>query len=56
VWGVPKEIVERQLAHFKKVHPGYEAGVSGALHKMSRGKASEIAQQQIIPRGMEAAE
>ncbi len=29
--GVPKEIVERQLAHFKKVHPDYEAGVRAAL-------------------------
>lgn len=29
--GVPKEIVERQLGHFGKVHPDYEAGVRAAL-------------------------
>ncbi|MBF7682859.1 catalase [Acinetobacter sp. B5B] len=31
--GVPKEILERQLAHFKRVHPDYEAGVRKALHE-----------------------
>ncbi|TCL75772.1 catalase KatA [Rhizobium sp. BK251] len=29
--GVPKEIVERQLGHFKLIHPDYEAGVRAAL-------------------------
>ncbi|WP_411506542.1 catalase-related domain-containing protein, partial [Brucella anthropi] len=29
--GVPGFIVERQLAHFKLVHPDYEAGVRKAL-------------------------
>jgi catalase len=29
--GVPDFIVERQLAHFDKVHPGYGAGVRNAL-------------------------
>ncbi|PTM98349.1 catalase KatA [Mycoplana dimorpha] len=29
--GVPGEIVERQLAHYKLVHPDYEAGVRAAL-------------------------
>lgn len=29
--GVPKEIIERQLAHFKKADPAYEAGVRKAL-------------------------
>ena len=29
--GVPDEIVERQLAHFEKVHPDYAAGVRKAL-------------------------
>lgn len=29
--GVPKEIVERQLAHFEKVHPDYAEGVRRAL-------------------------
>ena len=29
--GVPKEIVERQLAHFQKADPAYAKGVRGAL-------------------------
>lgn len=29
--GVPKEIIERQLAHFEKADPAYAAGVRGAL-------------------------
>jgi catalase len=29
--GVPKDIVERQLGHFEKVHPDYAAGVRKAL-------------------------
>lgn len=29
--GVPKEIIERQLAHFRKVSPNYESGVRQAL-------------------------
>ena len=29
--GVPKDIVERQLGHFEKVHPDYAAGVRRAL-------------------------
>lgn len=29
--GVPKEIIERQLGHFGKVHPDYETGVRAAL-------------------------
>ncbi len=29
--GVPKEIIERQLGHFEKVHPEYAAGVRAAL-------------------------
>jgi hypothetical protein len=40
MWGVPQEIVERQLAHFKKAHPDYEAGVRRELDKMTRAKAS----------------
>jgi catalase len=31
--GVPKFIVERQLALFDKVHPAYGAGVRWALEK-----------------------
>lgn len=31
--GVPKEIVERQLGHFHKVHPEYAAGVRAALEE-----------------------
>jgi catalase len=56
MWGVPQEIVERQLAHLKKVHPDYEAGVRRELAHMTRAKASEIAQQQKMPQGAEAAE
>ncbi len=29
--GVPKDIIERQLGHFEKVHPDYAAGVRKAL-------------------------
>ena len=54
--GVPQEIVERQLTHFKKVHPDYEAGVRRELDNMTRAKASEIAPQQKMPQGVEAAE
>ncbi len=32
--GVPKEIVERQMIHFNKVHPDYEAGVRSALKQI----------------------
>ena len=56
MWGIPDEIVERQLAHFKKVHPDNEAGVRRELAHMTRAKASEIAQQQKMPQGVEAAE
>ena len=56
MWGMPHEIVERQIAHFKKVHPDYEAGVRRELAHMTRAKASETAQQQKMPQGVEAAE
>jgi hypothetical protein len=49
MWGVPHDIVERQLAHFRRVHPDYEAGVRRELDKMTRAKASETAQQ-LTPR------
>ncbi|MCH9691562.1 MAG: catalase [Gammaproteobacteria bacterium] len=29
--GVPEEIIKRQLAHFKQVHPDYAAGIKAAL-------------------------
>jgi catalase len=56
MWGIPHEIAERQLAHFKKVHPDYEAGVRRELANMTRAKAAETAQQQKMPQGVEAAE
>jgi catalase len=56
MWGIPDFIAERQLGHFKKVHPDYEAGVRAALAHMTRQKASETAQQQKMPQGAEAAE
>jgi catalase len=56
MWGIPDFIIERQLGHFKKVHPEYEAGVRAALSHMTRSKASETAQQQKMPQGAEAAE
>lgn len=56
MWGIPEEIAERQLGHFKKVHPDYEAGVREARAHMSRAKASETAQQQKMPAGPQAAE
>jgi len=33
--GVPDDIIERQLAHFDKVHPDYAAGVRAALGKLA---------------------
>jgi catalase len=33
--GVPREIIERQLAHFKKADPAYAAGVQKALKQKS---------------------
>ncbi|MET1047956.1 MAG: catalase-related domain-containing protein, partial [Hyphomicrobium sp.] len=56
MWGIPDFIAERQLAHFRKVHPDYETGVRTALEFMTRQKASETAQQQKMPQGAEAAE
>jgi catalase len=56
MWGIPKEISERQLGHFKKAHLDYEAGVRAALDHMTRAKAAETAQQQKMPRGSQAAE
>ncbi len=56
MWGIPDFIVERQLGHFKKAHPDYEAGVRTALEHMTRAKAAETAQQQKMPQGAEAAE
>lgn len=32
---VPREIIDRQLGHFEKVHPDYAAGVKEALARMS---------------------
>jgi catalase len=34
--GVPREIIERQLAHFKKADPAYAAGVQKALKQKSQ--------------------
>ncbi len=39
--GVPQEIVERQLAHFDKVHPDYGAGVRAALKAPDANARSE---------------
>jgi catalase len=40
--GVPDEIVERQLAHLDKVHPGYGAGVRAAIAALAaRTSAAE---------------
>ena len=33
--GVPDNIIERQLAHFEKVHPDYASGVRAALDKLA---------------------
>lgn len=40
----------------QKVHPDYAAWMRRALGEMTRAKASETAQQQIMPQGMQAAE
>jgi len=39
--GVQDFIIERQLAHFEKVHPDYAAGVRAALDKKSKGVAAD---------------
>jgi catalase len=36
--GVPKNIIERQLEHFEKVHPDYAAGVRAALSNMAKAE------------------
>lgn len=56
MWGVPDEIAERQCRHFDKVHADYGAGVRAARERMTRERASEIAQQQKMPAGPQAAE
>ncbi|NLS02485.1 catalase [Rhizobium sp. P32RR-XVIII] len=43
--GVPGEIVERQLAHFKLAHPDYEAGVRAALEKQHGYKVDTVSAQ-----------
>jgi len=40
--GVPEFIVERQLAHFKLIHPDYEAGVRRALEDQHGYKVDTI--------------
>ena len=40
--GVPGEIIERQLALFKQVHPDYEAGVRAALKEAHGYEANAI--------------
>jgi catalase len=44
--GVPGEIIERQLAHFKRVHPAHEAGVRAALKEAHGYEASAISQEE----------
>ena len=34
--GVPENIIERQLGHFKEVHPDYAAGVRAAIESAQR--------------------
>ncbi|MGD9739486.1 MAG: catalase [Bauldia sp.] len=55
MWGIPKEISERQLAHFDKIHADYGAGVREALAHMDRRHAAETAQQQMMPDDSQAA-
>lgn len=38
--GVPDEIIERQMAHFRKADPAYEEGVRKALEKLRKGQAA----------------
>ncbi len=33
--GVPRNIIDRQLGHFDKVHPDYAAGVRAALSELA---------------------
>jgi catalase len=44
--GVQAEIIERQLVHFKRVHPAYEAGVRSALKEAHGYEASAISQEE----------
>ncbi len=47
MFGIPNEIIERQLGHFHKAHPDYAKGVRDALALMSRIKAAEATQQRL---------
>ncbi|MBB3237823.1 catalase KatA [Phyllobacterium endophyticum] len=44
--GVPGEIIERQLVHFARIHPEYEAGVRAALKVAHGYEASAISQEE----------
>ena len=44
--GVPGAIIERQLVHFQRVHPEYEAGVRAALKEAHGYEASTISQEE----------
>jgi catalase len=33
--GVSDEIIERQLGHFEKVHPGYASGIRTAIAELA---------------------
>ena len=44
--GVPGEIIERQLVHFGRVHPDYEAGVRAALKEAHGYEANAISNEE----------
>lgn len=54
--GIPQEIIDRQLAHFDKVHADYGAGVRNALEGVTKNEASDADRQQGLPHSTEAAE
>ena len=52
MFGIPQEIIDRQLGHFDKAHPDYGQGVRNAIAHMTKERAEESPRQQ----GLAAAE
>lgn len=46
IGGVPGAIIKRQLAHFKLVHPAYEAGMQAALKEAHSYEANAISNEE----------
>lgn len=51
--GIPKEIEDRQLAHFDRVHPEYGNGVRAALAKADGRERPAISVTKNTPQAAE---